>query len=63
MEYKNNISPIPQYSLRETLLIWAAAAIPMGILGWFVAPALALKLENPGFIRLAVLTVGLGRKS
>ena len=36
MEYKNNISPIPQYSLRETLLIWAAAAIPMWILGWGV---------------------------
>lgn len=59
MEYKNNISPIPQYSWGKTLLIWAAAAIPMGILGWFVAPTLALNLEKPGFIRLAVLTVGL----
>jgi membrane protease YdiL (CAAX protease family) len=59
MEHKNSISPIPQYSLGKTLLIWAAAAIPMGILGWFVAPALALNLEKPGFIRLAVLTAGL----
>jgi len=31
----------------------------MGILGWMVAPALAVNSEKPGFIRLAVLTVGL----
>ena len=61
MEHKNNISAIPQYSLGKILLIWAAAAIPMGILEWFVAPTLALNSEKPDFIRiqLAVLTVGL----
>src|SRR5262249_35781082 len=42
-----------------TLLIWAAAAIPMGILGWVVAPALAPDPQRPGLERLAVLTVGL----
>jgi len=30
-----------QYSLVKILGIWAAAAVPMGILGWVVAPALA----------------------
>lgn len=59
VEHKNIITSIPQYSLGKILLVWAAAAIPMGILGWFVAPALALNSEKPGFIRLAVLTVGL----
>jgi CAAX protease family protein len=59
MEQKNDISKIPQYSLSKILLVWAAAAIPMGILGWFVAPALAHDPQKPGFERLAVLTVGL----
>ena len=50
---------IPQYSLITILLIWAAAAIPMGILGWIVAPALSVGSANPGMVRLAVLDVGL----
>ena len=37
-----------QYSLARILGIWAAAAVPMGILGWVVAPALAPDIaENP----------------
>ena len=62
MDPKNEISPIPQYSLGKILLVWAAAAIPMGILGWFVAPALAPDPQNTQLFivtRLAVLTVGL----
>ena len=43
----------------QILMIWAAAAIPMGLLGWIVAPALAADPAKPGFERLAVLTVGL----
>ena len=54
-----DVSAIQQYSLNEILIIWAAAAIPMGILGWIVAPALQRDGQNPGFERLAVLTVGL----
>lgn len=57
--WRGELSQIPQYTLSEILLIWAAAAIPMGILGWLVAPALARGAQNPGFVRLAVLTVGL----
>src|SRR5690242_10783673 len=50
---------IPQYRLSTILLIWAAAAIPTGILGWVVAPALAHLSQTPELVRLAVLTVGL----
>jgi dienelactone hydrolase len=59
MAQENDISEIPQYSLSKILLVWAAAAIPLGILGWLVAPALARDTEKPGLERLAVLTVGL----
>jgi len=41
--------------MRRILLIWAAAAIPMGILGWLVAPALAGAAQKPGLERLAVV--------
>jgi membrane protease YdiL (CAAX protease family) len=35
---------IPQYSLAQVLAVWAAAAIPMGLLSWVVAPWLADRL-------------------
>jgi len=59
---ENDVSSIPQYSLGKILTVWAAAAIPMGILGWLVAPALASdsqKLTQWLFVRLALLTAGL----
>jgi len=59
MEQKNGISTIPQYGLGKILLIWAAAALPMAVLGWIVAPALSRGSANPGIVRLAVLTIGL----
>jgi len=59
LEQVRETRPIPQYSLGKILGVWAAAAIPMGILGWIVAPALAHDPAKPGFERLAVLTVGL----
>ena len=59
MEPHQGMVAIPQYSLRKILLIWAAAALPMGLLGWVVAPALAHDPQNPGFERQAVLMIGL----
>jgi membrane protease YdiL (CAAX protease family) len=53
------VAEIPQYGRLEILLVWALAALPMGFLGWIVAPALAADPSRPGFERLAVLTVGL----
>jgi membrane protease YdiL (CAAX protease family) len=59
LEPTSGIAPIPQYSLGKILLVWAAAALPMGILGWVVAPALAHTTQTPALVRQAVLTVGL----
>lgn len=59
MPQQDAIPEIPQYSLSKVLLVWAAVAVPMGILGWIVAPALAAGSAAPGFVRLAVLTIGL----
>ena len=59
MMQPQDTSEIPQYSLGTILLVWAAAAVPMGVLGWVVAPALAAGSAKPGFVRLAVLSIGL----
>jgi membrane protease YdiL (CAAX protease family) len=59
MEQTKQGVEIPQYSLGKILLIWVAAAAPMGILGWIVAPALGQGSSNPGIVRLAMLTIGL----
>jgi membrane protease YdiL (CAAX protease family) len=52
-----------QYTLLQVVGIWAAAALPMGILGWIIAPLLTPDIaSNPvGAVstRYAVLTVGL----
>ena len=52
-----------QYSLAQILGIWAAAAVPMGILGWIVAPALAPDIQvdpiGAAVTRIGVLTAGL----
>jgi hypothetical protein len=31
----------PQYSRKGVLAVWAAAAVPMGVLSWVIAPAIA----------------------
>lgn len=59
MEQQKSSAEIPQYSLGKILLIWAAAAGPMAVLGWIVAPALSRGSDNPGMVRLGVLTIGL----
>jgi membrane protease YdiL (CAAX protease family) len=52
-----------QYSLPKILCIWVLAALPMGVLGWLVAPALAPDFAadplGAGVVRIVVLTVGL----
>ncbi len=49
-----------QYSLAKILVIWAAATIPMGILGWIIGPALEPYIDlAPGLVRIMALTVGL----
>ena len=53
--------PITQFSRRQIFAVWAAAAVPMGLLAWVVAPAIA---DGGGAVSMfkplvACLTVGL----
>jgi membrane protease YdiL (CAAX protease family) len=55
---------IPQYGLRAIFAVWAAAALPMALLAWLVAPALKNRFAGAGNVPLAkalivCLTVGL----
>jgi uncharacterized protein len=38
---------VRQYSLAQILAVWAAAALPMGVLAWVVAPLVAGGLDGP----------------
>ena len=55
-----------QYSLFKILAIWAAAAFPMAILGWVVAPLIGDRIDlgvgqenREAFTRAGLLTIGL----
>lgn len=53
---------VRQYSLGQILAVWAAAAIPIGVLAWIVAPWLRDQLggEDPFAEALLIcITVGL----
>ena len=53
---------IPQLTRRGVLAVWAAAAVPMGLLAWVVAPLVADQLSGPGALARALmvaLTAGL----
>lgn len=46
---------VKQYSLRQILAVWAAAAIPMGVLAWVVAPWLSAQLGGHEALPQALL--------
>ncbi len=48
-------SAVSQYSLAEILVVWAAAAVPMGVLAWIVAPWLSDQLEGAEPLARALL--------
>jgi membrane protease YdiL (CAAX protease family) len=52
---------VTQYSKKGIFMIWAASAIPMGVLSWIVAPAVANGSDMESMARplLACITVGL----
>lgn len=56
-------SSLPQYSLGQLGGVWAAAALPMAVLGWVANPLLAHPIDDatgiPGTARILLLTVGL----
>ena len=52
---------LPQYSLARILGTWAAAALPMGVLAWVVAPWLAGAFDGPtAWSRAIILTLTAG---
>lgn len=57
------VSPeLPQYSVTRILAVWAAAAVPMGLVAWVVAPGLAPpQMDQGAFARTLILgfTAGL----
>jgi membrane protease YdiL (CAAX protease family) len=62
-EATDRYAGIRQYSLGEIVAVWAAAAVPMAVLAWIVAPALEDSFAGPGNVPLAkalllVLTIG-----
>ena len=69
MTARNNLKELSidsktgQYTLLQILGIWALAALPMGILGWIVFPAVAPDLHadplGAGVIRMVLITAGL----
>ena len=67
---------VRQYSLAQILAVWAAAAVPMGVLAWIVAPWLSHHLGgrdpfieallicfNAGLLWMLALTLILVRRS
>jgi uncharacterized protein len=53
---------LPQLGLRGIIAVWAAAALPMGLLAWVAAPLLADELSGPSALPRALivtLTAGL----
>jgi CAAX protease family protein len=63
-EEADRYAGIKQYSLAKILAVWAAAALPMGILAWVVAPAIKDSFSGGGNVPLfkallVVLTAGL----
>jgi membrane protease YdiL (CAAX protease family) len=55
-------APIRQYSLAQILAVWAAAAIPMAVLAWLVAPLLGALLGGGGvaFAKALLLCITAG---
>lgn len=52
---------IPQYSRTAIVAIWAAAALPIGLLSWVVAPLLAHVMDGPNaLVRALLLTLTAG---
>jgi membrane protease YdiL (CAAX protease family) len=52
---------IPTWTSRRLLAVWAAAAVPMGVLAWVVAPALARAFSGPTALsRSLILSLAAG---
>ena len=52
-EATDRYAGIKQYTLTQIIAVWAAAAVPMGVLAWIVAPALKDSFAGAGNVPLA----------
>lgn len=61
MSTQETTSKKDQYTLWQILAIWLAAAVPMGLLGWVVYPALSAGLAplDAGLLRMKLFIVGM----
>src|SRR5215207_9874596 len=62
-EEVDRYAEVRQYSLAQIFAVWAAAALPMGVLAWIVAPAVKDSFTGAGNVPMAkalllVLTAG-----
>ena len=55
-------APVSQYSLAQIFAVWAAAAIPMAVLAWVIAPLLGALLGggDTAFIKALLLCITAG---
>src|SRR5215218_7655393 len=52
---------LPQLGLGPIMAVWAAAALPMGLLAWVAAPLLADQMSGPGaLVRALIITLTAG---
>ena len=63
-EVVDRYQAVKQYSVAQILGVWAAAALPMGVLAWVVAPALEDNFSGAGNVPmvkalLLLLTAGM----
>ena len=60
---RTQVERMDQYTLWQILGIWALAALPMGVLGWVVYPAISPDFKSDplgaGVTRLVLLTIGM----
>jgi membrane protease YdiL (CAAX protease family) len=64
VEEADRYAGVKQYSLAQILTVWAAAALPMGLVSWVVAPAIKDSFSGAGNVPLfkallLLLTIGL----
>jgi CAAX protease family protein len=62
-EEADRYAAVKQYSLAQIVAVWAAAALPMGILAWIVAPAIKDSFSGPGnvpMMKTLVVLLGAG---
>lgn len=58
MQQAGRSSESPQYGLGKILLIWAASALPMGLVVWVIVPFLIPRVDIvPGFMTLSLIAL------